>query len=161
MKYTGNSMNDNTRQKNESFHWTSRHYTHQLPSNCLDFIIKVVATSVPHPPHCCGCAWQMCMMAAIGDGGEVKRWVGDDGGWERMGILCWFHSDEFRQHSFQVIPGTILAEFECYSKFCWNHFINLAGHSAKFDSSGILGIAWILPDSGRNQWRTVKTSPLR
>jgi hypothetical protein len=34
----------------------------------------------------------------------------------------------------------------------------LAGPSAKFDSSGIPGIARIPPDSGRNQWRTVKTS---
>ena len=31
------------------------------------------------------------MTAAIGDGGEVERWVGvvgDDGGGERMGIVC-------------------------------------------------------------------------
>jgi hypothetical protein len=39
-------------------------------------------------------------------------------------------------------------------------FINLAGASAKFDSSGIPGIAQILPESGRNQWRTIKTSQL-
>ena len=38
--------------------------------------------------------------------------------------------------------------------------INLAGPSAKFDSSGIPGIARIPPDSGRNQWRTVKTSKI-
>ena len=49
-------------------------------------------------------------------------------------------------------------EFEFHSKFCWNHLINLAGPSAKFDSSGIPGIAWIPPDSGWNQWRTIKTS---
>ena len=71
-----------------------------------------------------------------------------------------FRSVEFRQHSFRVIPGTIPAEFECHSKFRRNHFINLAGPSAKFDSSGIPGIARIPPDSGRNQWRTVKTSQL-
>ena len=69
-----------------------------------------------------------------------------------------FRSVEFRQHSFRVIPGTIPAEVECHSKFRQNHFINLAGPSAKFDSSGIPGIAWIPPDSSRNQWRTVKTS---
>ena len=57
-----------------------------------------------------------------------------------------------------MIPGTIPAEFEFCSKFRQNEGINLAGPSAKFDSSGILGIAWIPPDSGRNQWRTVKTS---
>jgi len=57
-----------------------------------------------------------------------------------------------------VIHGTILAEFEFCSKFCWNHLIILAGPSAKIDSSGIPGIARILADSGRNQWRTVKTS---
>ena len=61
-------------------------------------------------------------------------------------------------NSFQMIPGTILAEFEFHSKCHWNNLINLAGPSAKFHSSGILGIAWIPPDSGRNQWRTVKTS---
>ena len=45
--------------------------------------------------------------------------MGDDGGGERMGIVCCllmtpkssvgirFHSVEFRQHSFRVIPGTI------------------------------------------------------
>jgi hypothetical protein len=54
-----------------------------------------------------------------------------------------------------VIPGTIPAEFECHSKFRRNFFINLAGPSAKIDSSGI---ARIPPDSGRNQWGTVKTS---
>ena len=57
-----------------------------------------------------------------------------------------------------MIPGTIPAEFEFRSKFRRNHLINLAGPSAKFDSSGIPGIARIPPDSGRNQWRTVKTS---
>ena len=69
-----------------------------------------------------------------------------------------FCSVEFRQHSFWVIPGTLPVEFECHSKFCWNHFINLAGPSAKFDSSGIPGIARIPLDSSRNQPRTVKTS---
>ena len=44
------------------------------------------------------------------------------------------------------------------SKIHQNYLINLAGHSAKFDSSGILAIAWILLDSSRNQWRTIKTS---
>ena len=57
-----------------------------------------------------------------------------------------------------MIPGTILAEFEFHSKFRQDHLINLAGPSAKFDSSGIPGIAQILPDSGWNQWRTIKTS---
>ena len=57
-----------------------------------------------------------------------------------------------------MIPGTIPAEFEFRSKFRQNHLINLAGPSVKFDSSGILGIARILPDSGWNQWRTIKTS---
>ena len=42
-------------------------------------------------------------------------------------------------------------------EFCQNGLINLAGPSAKFDSSRIPGIARILPDSGRNQWRTIKT----
>ena len=58
-----------------------------------------------------------------------------------------------------MIPGTIPAEFEFRSKFRRNHLFNLAGPSAKFDSSGILGIARIPPDSGWNQWRTIKTSP--
>jgi hypothetical protein len=52
----------------------------------------------------------------------------------------------FRHNSVRVIPGTIPAEFECHSKFRRNFFINLAGPSAKIDSSGILGIAWIPPD---------------
>jgi len=64
----------------------------------------------------------------------------------------------FRGHSFPVIPGTILAECEFRSTFCRNSFINLAGNCAKIDSYGILGIDQIPPDSGRNQWRTVKTS---
>jgi len=34
----------------------------------------------------------------------------------------------------------------------------LAGNCAKIDSYGIPGIDRIPPDSGRNQWRTVKTS---
>ena len=66
-----------------------------------------------------------------------------------------FVDDAFRLvpgiDSFRVIPGTIPAEFEFHSKFRRNHCINLAGPSAKFDSSGILGIAQI-------QWRTIKTS---
>ena len=69
-----------------------------------------------------------------------------------------FHSVSFRQYSFRVIPGTIPAECEYYSKFCQNCLINLAGPSAKFDSPRIPGIARIPPDSGRNQWRTIKTS---
>ena len=60
-----------------------------------------------------------------------------------------------------MIPGTIPVEFEFCSKFRRNHLFNLAGPSAKFDSSGIPGIARILPDSGRNQWRTIKTSLLQ
>jgi hypothetical protein len=46
-------------------------------------------------------------------------------------------------HSVHVIPGTIPAEFEFRLKFRWNCFTNLAGPSAKFDSSGIPGIARI------------------
>jgi hypothetical protein len=41
----------------------------------------------------------------------------------------------------------IPAEFEFHSKFHWNCFVNLAGPSAKIDSSVILGIAWIPPES--------------
>jgi hypothetical protein len=41
----------------------------------------------------------------------------------------------------------IPAESEFRSKFCRNCFINLAGPSAKFDSSGIPGIARIPPES--------------
>jgi len=63
----------------------------------------------------------------------------------------------FWGHSFHVITGTILAECEFHSTFHQNSFINLAGNCAKIDSYGIPGIDWILPDSGRNQWRTVKT----
>ena len=59
-----------------------------------------------------------------------------------------------------MIPGTILAEFEFHSKFHQNEWINLAGPSAKFDSSGIPGIAQIPLDSSRNQWKTAKTSLL-
>ena len=70
----------------------------------------------------------------------------------------WWWLSSFRQYSFRVIPGTIPAEFEFHSKFRWNRLINLAGPWAKIDSIGIPGIAWILPDSGRNQWRTIKTS---
>jgi len=64
----------------------------------------------------------------------------------------------FRGHSFCVIPGTIPAECEFCSTFRQNSFINLAGNCAKIDSYGILGIDRIPPDSGRNQWKTVKTS---
>jgi hypothetical protein len=49
-------------------------------------------------------------------------------------------------------------EFEFRSKIPPEFFINLAGASAKFDSSGIPGIARIPLESGRNQWRTIKTS---
>jgi len=66
----------------------------------------------------------------------------------------------FRGHSFPVIPGTIPAECEFCSTFRRNSFINLAGSCAKIDSYGIPGIDWIPPDSGRNQWRTVKTSKI-
>jgi hypothetical protein len=52
-------------------------------------------------------------------------------------------------------------EFEFRSKIPPEFFINLAGASAKFDSSGIPGIARIPPESGRNQWRTIKTSVAR
>ena len=69
-----------------------------------------------------------------------------------------FRSGDSGYHSFWVIPGTIPAEFEFRSRFCQNHHMNLAGLCAKFDSSGILGIAQILLDSSRSQWRTVKTS---
>ena len=116
-----------------------------------------------------------------------RHWVGivEDGGCERVGfgvvdhaqidrrqtprinlgmaghcmcvVMILFHCIP-RIHSFRVIPGTIPAEFEFHLKFRQNHLINLAGPSAKFDSSGIPGIAWILPDSGQNQWRTIKTS---
>ena len=64
----------------------------------------------------------------------------------------------FWGHSFHVIPRTIPAECEFRSTFRRNSFINLAGNCAKIDSYGILGIDQILPDSGRNQWTTVKTS---
>ena len=73
--------------------------------------------------------------------------------WPWLGIVVGFRS-------FRVIPGTIPAEFEFHSKFRRNDLINLAGPSAKFDSSRIPGITRIPPDSGRNQWRTIKTSNL-
>jgi len=57
-----------------------------------------------------------------------------------------------------VIPRTIPAECDFHSTFHQNSFINLAGNCAKIDSYGIPGIDRIPPDSGRNQWRTVKTS---
>jgi hypothetical protein len=47
-------------------------------------------------------------------------------------------------HSVRLIVGTILAEFEFLSTFHRNCFMNLAGPSAKTDSSGIPGIDWIL-----------------
>ena len=116
-----------------------------------------------------------------------QRWVGvvDDGGCERVRFGVVDHAQiDCRQmlrinlsmaahcmcvvvilfccipgiHSFQMIPGTIPAEFEFHSKFHQNHLINLAGPSAKFDSSGIPGIAQIPLDSSQNQWRTIKTS---
>ena len=109
---------------------------------------------------CCGWWWPLVMVVSK-VGGHCGQWW-----WlKKSGVVCWwqFHKDSIpphsRKHSFQVIPGTTLAEFEFCSKFCWNHLINLAGPSAKFDTSVIPGIAWIPPDSGRNQWRTVKTSP--
>ena len=80
------------------------------------------------------------------------------GPYQQTAILQGFCSTSFWADSFQVIPGTILVEFEFCSKFRWNQLINLAGPSAKFDSSGIPGIAQIPPDSGRNQWRTINTS---
>jgi hypothetical protein len=49
-------------------------------------------------------------------------------------------------------------EFEFRSKIPLEFFITLAGATAKFDSSGIPGIAWIPPESSWNQWRTIKTS---
>ena len=63
----------------------------------------------------------------------------------RLGIINKerFRSVSFRQYSFRVIPGTIPAEFEFYSKFRRNRLINLAGPWAKFDSIGIPGIARI------------------
>jgi hypothetical protein len=63
----------------------------------------------------------------------------------------------FRRNS---IAGNscIPAEFEFRSKIPPEFFITLAGPSAKSDSSGIPAIARILPDSSRNQWRTIKTS---
>jgi hypothetical protein len=70
-----------------------------------------------------------------------------------------FHSRHSGCNSVRVFPGTIPAEFEFRSKFRRNCLMNLAGPYAKFDSSGIPGIAQIPPDSGRNQWGTVKTLP--
>ena len=49
--------------------------------------------------------------------------------------------------SIHMIPGTILAEFKFHATFFWNCFINLAGNSAKFDSSGMPGSDWILQES--------------
>jgi len=120
---------------------------------------------------------------AIGECGDAACWmvvVDDDGGRgevgfravdnaqiERrkmlmldldVGIVSIVGMDSIPVHSVQVIPGTIPAEFEFYSRFRQNHCMNLAGPSAKFDSYGIPGIDQILPDSSRNHWRTVKTS---
>ena len=47
-------------------------------------------------------------------------------------------------HSIHVNPGTIPVEFEFCFTFWQNGLINLAGPSAKFDSSRIPGIGWIL-----------------
>ena len=137
------------------------------------------ATSLTVMWHCCvlqvghavlivGGAWLLCVV--VGAGHWQQWWarcigiVDNDGGWERVGCLLMtpklqgFHSASFW---WACLPGnTILAEFEFHSKFCQNHLINLAGPSAKFDSSGIPGIAQIPPDSCRNQWRTIKTSLL-
>ena len=77
---------------------------------------------------------------------------------QQTAILQGFCSASFWADSFWVIPGTILVEFEFCLKFRQNKLINLAGPSAKFDCSGILGIAHIPLDSSRNQWRTIKTS---
>jgi len=77
-----------------------------------------------------------------------------------VGVVSVVGTDSVPVHSVRVIPGTIPAEFEFYSRFRRNHCMNLAGPSAKFDSYGIPGIDRIPPDSSRNQWRTVKTSVL-
>jgi hypothetical protein len=63
----------------------------------------------------------------------------------------------FRRNSVKG-NSCIPAEFEFRSKIPPEFFITLAGPSAKSDSSGIPGIARIPLDSGRNQWRTIKTS---
>jgi hypothetical protein len=63
--------------------------------------------------------------------------------WMTLGILQ-IPQIPFQCNSVWVIPETIPAEFEFCSKFHWNFYINLAGPSSKIDSSGILGIAWIL-----------------
>ena len=65
-----------------------------------------------------------------------------------------------RCHSFWAIPGTISAAYKFHCRFHQNGFINVAGPCAKFDSTGIPGIAQISLDSGRNQWRTIKTSDI-
>jgi hypothetical protein len=60
-------------------------------------------------------------------------------------LLCTLQIPQilFWRYSIRVIPGTIPAKFEFHSKFHRNCFINLAGPSAKFDSTGIPGIAHI------------------
>jgi len=124
-------------------------------------------------PHhsCCGGYGQRMWVVANGDGDDDvmvamrRRWWGGGGGWassmvvvEEEGIDGLIPFLSFRGHSFHVIPRTIPVECEFCSTFHWNTFINLAGNCAKIDSYGIPGIDRILPDSGRNQWRTVKTS---
>jgi len=79
----------------------------------------------------------------------------------KSSVGIWIPFLSFQGHSFHVIPGTIPAECEFHFTFRQNSFINLAGNCAKIDSYGIPGIDWIPPDSGRNQWRTVKTSQCR
>ena len=78
--------------------------------------------------------------------------------------LIWVSSANNDSHK-DSIPGAflpghswILVEICIPFKILPESLINLAGPSAKFDSSGILGIAQIPPDSGRNQWRTINTS---
>ena len=41
----GKLMKEVHRHINETFHWTTKHYTHFKPGNCLVFIIKVLTTS--------------------------------------------------------------------------------------------------------------------
>ena len=111
----------------------------------------------------------------VGSGGWL--WLSLAGGVVVVeeGVMVWWHPNQvlanpdtqlgchgfcscsFWVHSIQLIPGMIPAEFKFHSRFCLNSFIKLAGPCVKFDSFGILGIAWIPLDSSRNQWRTIKT----
>jgi hypothetical protein len=115
-----------------------------------------------------------------------RQWRGGDGGWASSTVVVvvveeetvcllmmpkssvgvWTSLDTlhipripFRRNSVKG-NSCIPAEFEFRSKIPPEFFITLAGPSAKSDSSGIPGIARIPPDSGRNQWRTIKTSKL-